>query len=146
MKFSKVALAANSSFKKESVMKRLTCDDFSDGFPTKHRVRFRARRTLVEGGYKLGADASVAVYNGVLFESNHSGTHLCVRVEHEDHWGRSRAWHGYVHRDNVLEIVLMCDGAPVAVESIEKVADQRFSSVWGGYHNTTEQHVGELLE
>ena len=124
-------MAANFIPMKEKIMKKLTCDDFSDGFPTDHRIRFRSRRTLVEGGYKLGSDDSVIEYDGLLFESNHSDTHLCVKVDHEDHWGRSRDWHGYIHRDNVLEVVLVDDAEPFADEFLELIADKQFLFAWG---------------
>ena len=75
-------------------------------------------------------------YDGVLFESNHSNTHLCVKVDHEDHWGRSRDWHGYIHRDNLIDIVLVDDdGEPLTDESLEQIADQQFLFTWGKFCN-----------
>ena len=125
-------------------MKKLTCYDFSDGFPTKHRIKFRSRRTLVEGGYKLDADGSVIEYDGVLFESNHSNTHLCVKVRREEHWGRSRNWHGYVHRNNVVEVVLVGEnGDPCEHDSVPTIADQSFLLAWGEFCNKALQSAGE---
>ena len=127
-------------------MNKLTCYDFSDGFPTKHRIKFRSRRALVEGGYKLGADDSVIEYDGVLFESNHSYTHLCVKVSHEEHWGRSRNWHGYVHRNNIIDVTLVdVNGDPLPDVSLQQVADQTFLFAWGDFcNNEAHEPTGEL--
>lgn len=124
-------------------MKKLKVGDFSDGFPSKHRIRFVARRVLVEGGYLLGDDTSAIEYEGRLFESNHSETYLCVKVDREAHWGRSRDWHGYIHRDNVVEIILVDDAnEAVPFEGIRQLACNSFLFHWEAYIGKTPR-IGE---
>ena len=120
-------------------MQKLTINDFRDGFPTKHRIKFKSRRTIVEGGYRLGDHRSIREYEGILFESNHSDTHLCVRVDHEDHWGRSRDWHGCVGRNNVIGVALVDDdGKLVPSDRLDQVADMYFLNIWSEHcENTT---------
>lgn len=113
-------------------MEKLTCNKSGNGFPTNHRIKFNSRRTTIEGGYGLGADESVREYEGFLFQSTHFDTHLCVGVDHQEHWGRSDDWHGCVCRDNIICVTLVDkDGEPLGHDSLTQVADQLFLSTWG---------------
>lgn len=124
-------------------MNKLTCNKSGNGFPTKHRIKFKSRRMTIEGGGP-SVDGSEREYDGVLFESTHFDTHLCVRVDREEHWSRGEDWHGYVYRDNVICVTLVDEaGVPVATENREQVADEDFLFAWGMLCNSLDPVASE---
>jgi hypothetical protein len=121
---------------KEQTMKKLACNVSGDGYSTKHRIKFRSRRSTIEGGHGSGSDESVSEYEGVLFENTHFESHLCVRVDHQEHWGRKDDWHGHVCRDSVIAVTLVDEfGEAVDGDDLERVAEESFLSAWGSLIN-----------
>ncbi len=110
------------------------------GFPTCHQVRFRSKRWIVEGGIQRPESQQVCEYRGLLIDDNHSDTHICVAVEHEDGWYRSEDWHGMVARTNIIQLVFMnSNGQIMSSDEAGASLSKDFRECWGRIHRS--QHT-----
>ncbi len=84
----------------------------------------------------MGNEDSEQVYEGVLFETNHFESHLCVLVDRNPDWLRKGDWHGYVSRNNVVSITLSDERAKLFEgEQPTPLVDRSFLIAWGMFVN-----------
>ncbi|WP_436717756.1 hypothetical protein U8335_13815 [Roseiconus lacunae] len=109
------------------------------GIPTRHRIRFQSERWVVEGGIQSENAKDICEYDGFLFDSFHTDSHLCVLVGHQDGWYRSDAWHGMVAKGNVIHVAFVDeDDQVVTTEELDELINDDFRSAWGEFCRTSD--------
>ncbi|MCO8125187.1 hypothetical protein NHH03_25850 [Stieleria sp. TO1_6] len=109
------------------------------GVPTKHRIRFRSERWIVAGGIQNEDAKKVQEFEGFLFNSYHTTTHLCVGVDKQADWYRDEAWHGFVAKQNVIEVQFLNDqGDDVTQAELAELINEDFRTAWGDVCHTLD--------